>query len=100
MAEIGIPGTIDNGGPVVFHVNKPFRWHQNETLPGHGFHHGTVSRQTHAQPDGIYISTVGSGTGDCAKLNKIVGRPLFIVVDMRIGQHVLDPVSPNHEPIP
>jgi hypothetical protein len=100
IAQFGFPGSWDDGGPIVFHVNKPILWHQNETLPGHMFHHGTVTRQTVTQDNKVYITTVGTGDGDCKTFNEIAGSAIFRTVDLFIWYHVKSGATQSHDPIP
>jgi hypothetical protein len=99
-AEVAFPGSWDDGGPIIFHVDKPRFWHQNKTLEGHAFHPGTVSRQTVEHQGEIYITTVGTGTGPCATFNNIVGISAFSTVDLWIKSHVFANITSNHAPIP
>jgi hypothetical protein len=99
-AEFGLPGPFDNGGPIVFHVNKPIQWHQNQTLEGHIFHSGYVNRQTVVFENQVYITTVGGGTGVCPTLNEVVGLAVFKTVDAFILFHIRNGVTSQHLPIP
>lgn len=58
FAELGIPGPFDDGGDIVFHVDKQNFRHENETLPGHVFHYGKVTRSTSVLGSTLLISTV------------------------------------------
>lgn len=99
-AEVAFPGTWDDGGPIVFHVDKAKLWHQNQTREGHAFHPGYVNRQTVVQDGKIYITTVGGGTGDCKTFNEIIGVSAFSAVDWWIKSHVFAGITQNHAPIP
>ena len=90
IAEFGIPvlGSYDDAGPVVFHVDKPRFWHENETLPEHDFHHGWVDRQTIVQGGDVVITTLGGGTGDCKTFNELIGNTVFRALDVFIWNHV------------
>lgn len=95
----GQPGTAWTQ-PIVFHVNKPILWHQNETLPGHVFDPGTVTRQTIISGNSIFITTVGTGTGKCKTFNEIIGPALFRSLDAQIANHVNFGITASHDPIP
>jgi hypothetical protein len=99
-AQFGFPGSWDDGGPIVFHVDKPRRWHQNHTEPEHVFHDGWVDRQTVVENNKVYITTVGGGTGDCKTFNEIFGSAVFRTVDVFIWNHLHNQAFLNHDPIP
>jgi hypothetical protein len=101
-AELGysILGSLDDGGPIVFHVDKSRLWHQNHTREDHRFHPGHVNRQTVVENGKIYITTVGEGTGDCKTFNEIVGVTAFKMIDKKIRKHVQSGRTATHAPIP
>jgi hypothetical protein len=100
VAQFGFWGTWDDGGPLVFHVDKPRLWHQNETLPGHIFYHGWVNRQTIVENNKVYITTEGGGDGDCKTFNEIFGSAVFRSLDVLIWNHLQSGVTQSHDPIP
>ena len=102
IAELGIPGPFDNGGPIIFYVRHGDLWHENHTLPGHLFHEGWVRRQTvHVPVDGnVYITTEGGGNGACPTFNEVVGISVFTTVDKFIKLHLINGVTAQHDPVP
>ncbi len=68
-----VPG--DN--PVTQIVNDNNYSVENVTLPGHILDPGNVVRQVVQVGDSIYISTVGTGTGNFKTLNDIVGSGII-----------------------
>ena len=100
FAQLGFFGSLDDAGPIVFHVNKPTLWHQNHTVAGHKFHVGYVNRQTVVHNNKAYITTEGGGTGDCKTFNEIVGVSAFTVDDLLIRDHLRTGWTQLHEPIP
>lgn len=79
------PNDDDDTGRVVHQVDHAERELVNETLPGHIFHPGTVTRTVVVYPNGdVRIETTGTGTGNFPALNEIGGPQVFASVDARI----------------
>ncbi len=102
---------IRNDEPQVLPIKNPVRYrrspeqtaaliHVNETEAGHEFHPGTVTRQTVTDDDGIYITTVGAGTGNCKTFNEVIGPAIFKTIDLQIKAHVFFGTTAYHNPIP
>lgn len=57
-------------GPIVTYVNPSSLSIQNVTLPRHNLHPGQVDRQVSLATEGIFVVSVGTGTGPLARLNE------------------------------
>jgi hypothetical protein len=99
IAQFGIPGPLDDGGPVVFEVVPSQRLHRNRTLPTHIWHDGAVERQTYLRSGSnqIFIKTHGWGTGACSGFNENAGIFVFTVLDDFIKLHVTGAIPRLHE---
>jgi len=49
----------------------------NDTLPGHMFHYGQVIHQAYEFEGGVYVHTLGTGTGGFKELNNLMGSILI-----------------------
>lgn len=79
------PNDDDDVGLIVHRVFPGERKLVNETLDGHIFHPGTVTRTVVVDPQGdVRITTIGEGTGPFPRLNEIGGPYVFRGVDAQI----------------
>jgi hypothetical protein len=89
LSGFGITGVgIFDGGPIVVWRHDSEYRHQNQTLPGHLFHPGTIDRSSQPDANGVKIRSVGAGTGDCPTLNVLGGLYLVWTVDRFIECHL------------
>jgi hypothetical protein len=90
LSMLGWKGVgIFDGGPIqVWRYDSEYRY-QNQTLPGHLFHSGTVNRWSQPDPSGgVKIRTVGGGTGACPTVNQLGGLYIFWTLDRFIECHI------------
>jgi RHS repeat-associated protein len=78
-------------GPVQHQVDEATFTVSNITLPGHLLHPGVVQRKVTMKNEGIYIQTIGVGSGRMGSLNERLSGPLWMVVD----QNISSPFSPQ-----
>jgi len=83
------PGTGDDVGAVVHVVTPGAYTLVNQTLPGHAFHDGRITRTVNIDANGVVrIHSVGDGTGPWPEMNDVAGEAVVKLVDVAIRQQM------------
>ncbi|EFO30072.1 putative YD repeat-containing protein [Roseibium sp. TrichSKD4] len=86
IADLGLPGQIDDIGPVRHIVNPADYSVRNDTVDGHILHPGSVVRRVVARDGKVFIQTLGEGTGALPRINEATAGVLWGNVDKFISR--------------